>query len=216
MHSLEPYLNFGAGNPAEGWFNLDASPFFRIPPWAHRCLAAAGIERSKRFARASYRHHRHQAGKRLPFPDASFHAVYCSHVLEHIPADAVDGLLAEFHRVLESGGILRVVVPDLREMLSKAMREDRPWISLEDALHVTALTRASRTVRALEGWAGFPSMHRTVIVPESLENGLGEGWRLQTGLEFLESDIDSERLRAVEQRQRCEDAVIFEAVKVQA
>jgi predicted SAM-dependent methyltransferase len=141
-------------------------------------------------------------------------AVYASHVLEHIPGDALPDLFAEFYRILEPGGILRVVVPDLREILVSAMSQSHPWVPLDNPLHVTALTGASRIVRALEGWAGFPSMHRVVFLPESLETGLGEGWQVRTGLSFLESDIAAERLRAVEQERRCENAVIFEATKV--
>jgi SAM-dependent methyltransferase len=214
MRGDEPYLNFGAGNPVAGWVNLDASPFFRLPRWMHRCLGAVGVPRSKHFAQGAYRHYRHACGKRLPFPDASFRAIYASHVLEHVPADALQSLFAEFHRILEPEGVLRVVVPDLREDIARAMKEPGPWVSLDHTLHITALMGAPRIIRALEGWAGFPSMHRVVLFPESLENGLGGGWRVCTGLSFLESDIDAERLRAVEQERRCKNAVIFEARKV--
>lgn len=51
--------------------------------------------------------------RRLPFADATFTAVYASHVLEHLaPAEAA-ALLREMARVLVSGGIVRIVVPDL-------------------------------------------------------------------------------------------------------
>ncbi len=49
----------------------------------------------------------------LPFPTASFAAVYHSHVLEHLDPAAGLELLRECHRILKPGGILRVVVPDL-------------------------------------------------------------------------------------------------------
>ncbi|MFO7973258.1 MAG: class I SAM-dependent methyltransferase [Candidatus Hydrogenedentota bacterium] len=214
MRADEPYLNFGAGNPVPGWVNLDASPFFRLPRWMHRCLGAAGVQRSKNFTRGFYKHYRHQSGRRLPFVDDSFQVIYASHVLEHVPADALEGLFVEFHRILAPEGLLRVVVPDLRTNLITALEEEHGWVSLDRVLHITALTGASRFTRALEGWAGFPSMHRVVFLPESLERALGEGWRVRTRLSFLESDIDAERLRAVEQERRCKDAVIVEARKV--
>lgn len=55
----------------------------------------------------------HDLRQPLPFADASFTVVYHSHVLEHLPRRSAPPFLAECFRVLEPGGIIRVVVPDL-------------------------------------------------------------------------------------------------------
>lgn len=55
----------------------------------------------------------HDLDKPLPFPDSHFRAVYASHVLEHFDPDGGLRLLRECHRVLEPGGVARIVVPDL-------------------------------------------------------------------------------------------------------
>lgn len=52
----------------------------------------------------------------LPFAAASFDAVYCSHVLEHLAPEVAAALLRRIHGVLRPGGTLRVVVPDLEAM----------------------------------------------------------------------------------------------------
>src|SRR6476646_9135325 len=49
----------------------------------------------------------------LPFADASFDAVYHSHLLEHLPAEKALPFLRECRRVLKPGGTLRIAVPDL-------------------------------------------------------------------------------------------------------
>ncbi|MBE0626760.1 MAG: methyltransferase domain-containing protein [Burkholderiales bacterium] len=50
--------------------------------------------------------------KALPFKDASFHQVYCSHVLEHFAYQDLMALLREVHRVLRVGGEFLIAVPD--------------------------------------------------------------------------------------------------------
>jgi SAM-dependent methyltransferase len=46
---------------------------------------------------------------RIQFPADSFDAIYCSHVLEHVPDDRL--ALREFHRVLRPGGWAILLVP---------------------------------------------------------------------------------------------------------
>jgi SAM-dependent methyltransferase len=53
----------------------------------------------------------------IPYPDASFEVVYHSHLLEHFPRELAPEFLEECYRVLKPGGILRVVVPDLENIV---------------------------------------------------------------------------------------------------
>ncbi|MEK6208863.1 MAG: methyltransferase domain-containing protein [Pseudomonadota bacterium] len=82
--------------------------------------------------------------KGLPFPDEVFDAVYCSHVLEHLPRQEAASLLRHTHRVLRPGGVIRVVVPDLETLAREYLRlldslnrepnasaADYDWIMLE-------------------------------------------------------------------------------------
>jgi predicted SAM-dependent methyltransferase len=86
------YLNLGCGGRFHReWVNLDLRPADpSIQRWDVRTV--------------------------LPFPDRSFDVVYHSHVLEHLSRQDAPAFLGECHRVLNSGGVIRVVVPDLERI----------------------------------------------------------------------------------------------------
>src|SRR3954452_16614581 len=54
------------------------------------------------------------ATRRWPLEDGSVSCVYADNVIEHITLDAVRRMLAEAHRCLAPGGVIRLVTPDLR------------------------------------------------------------------------------------------------------
>ena len=113
-------VNIGCGSmfhPA--WVNLDSNP---VDPAVRRWDVRRG----------------------LPFGDGEVDACYASHVLEHLPRDRALLLLAECRRALRSGGILRLVVPDLEAIArhylrlleeadhgSRAAEADYDWVLLE-------------------------------------------------------------------------------------
>ena len=45
-----------------------------------------------------------------------YHAIYCSHTLEHLYPHQVKKALSEFKRVLHDGGIVIIIVPDLENV----------------------------------------------------------------------------------------------------
>lgn len=55
----------------------------------------------------------------IPFPDKFFDVVYHSQVLEHIPKEKAQDFIKECFRVLKPDGIIRVVVPDLENMVDE-------------------------------------------------------------------------------------------------
>lgn len=55
----------------------------------------------------------------IPFPDKSFDVVYHSQVLEHIPKEKAYNFIKECFRVLKPDGIIRVVVPDLENIVDE-------------------------------------------------------------------------------------------------
>jgi len=86
----------------------------------------------------------HDLKKGIPFADNSFDVVYHSHVLEHFPKVEALTFIRECYRVLRPQGILRVVVPDLEQIVrmylhclentsigSEEWEQNYQWILLE-------------------------------------------------------------------------------------
>lgn len=92
---MRPFLHLGSGTHPSGredWIDLD------IRDMAEVDLCADGMH--------------------LPFRSASFDAVYCGHVLEHIEwGTPLQGFLAEVARVMAPGARLAVVGPCIRRAL---------------------------------------------------------------------------------------------------
>lgn len=70
----------------------------------------------------------------IPYPDQSFTIVYHSHLLEHLQKVEAKFLIDECYRVLKPSGIIRVVVPDLEQIvrmyltcLDNVMNNQHEW-----------------------------------------------------------------------------------------
>ena len=64
----------------------------------------------------------------IPFADETFDAVYHSHLLEHLDRNKAHEFVADCHRVLKPGGIIRIAVPDLETIARLYLK------SLDEAL----------------------------------------------------------------------------------
>ncbi len=64
----------------------------------------------------------HNLLKGLPFESNSFDVVYHSHLLEHFSKEDGVVLIRECYRVLKTGGVLRVAVPDLEQIAAQYLR----------------------------------------------------------------------------------------------
>ncbi|MCG9900453.1 MAG: methyltransferase domain-containing protein [Hydrotalea sp.] len=54
----------------------------------------------------------------LPYSDETFDVVYHSHVLEHFSYHSAEKFIKECYRVLKKGGVIRIVVPDLEQIVN--------------------------------------------------------------------------------------------------
>lgn len=76
----------------------------------------------------------HNCRKKLPFEANSIDYIYSSHVLEHFKRFESEGILKECHRILREGGIIRIVVPDLKLLAKKYLENDVNYFKEIDRL----------------------------------------------------------------------------------
>jgi predicted SAM-dependent methyltransferase len=91
--------------------------------------------------------------QKLPFPDGAFSVVVMKHVLEHTPAPRA--AMAEVHRVLSSGGVAVIAVPNLDYWKGKYLRRTYRYFRPDDLgqQHYVYYTR--QTLTALLERCGF-------------------------------------------------------------
>lgn len=56
------------------------------------------------------------ATKPFPLPDSSFDNILVEHMIEHITYSQARQMLAECYRILRTGGVLRIITPDLQKL----------------------------------------------------------------------------------------------------
>lgn len=159
-------VNLGSGLAvAPGWIHLDGSIHALLagaPPRLlralHRRTTTLGWLTEQEYVRRlrGHRFLHHELERPLPFPAASVDFLYASHVLEHLFPEDADRLLAETHRVLRPGGVVRIAVPDLAHAL-ELYREGRKKASL---------------AFFFEGRAGYYRRHRYMYDEELLRGAL--------------------------------------------
>ncbi len=117
-------LHLGAFDKGiKGWTNTDITPHIwisKIPflPYMLFKLGMMPIERYQQHCLGVFRMLEYvDLCKPLPYADNSVSAIFSSHVFEHLFMDEVERLIKECYRVMQSGGVCRVVVPDLEKII---------------------------------------------------------------------------------------------------
>jgi predicted SAM-dependent methyltransferase len=120
-------VNLGCGpNAPPGWLNIDGSwnAWLSNHTYLHKTLKTIGvIGRNNPGAQWNVRPLVHDLTKPLPFKTNSVAAIYGAHVLEHLYLSEAQRLLGECLRVLRPGGVVRMVVPDLRSMVTSYLKD---------------------------------------------------------------------------------------------
>ena len=65
----------------------------------------------------------------MPLENETCSTVFCSHMFEHIPHLKLESVLLEFNRVLEKGGAVRILTPDLKKIATAYVNEDEDFFN---------------------------------------------------------------------------------------
>lgn len=120
MKNLPSKLNIGCGmHTDDNWLNIDAS----WNAWFAKHKTLRGFLGKLRVIDVNDKWPDnifiYDVRRGLPFEDDYFKAIYASHFLEHLYLEEARYFLKECHRVLDAGGIIRLMVPDLEDIIKE-------------------------------------------------------------------------------------------------
>jgi predicted SAM-dependent methyltransferase len=225
-----PKIHLGSWrNAPESWINVDGSwnAWLSKRPQLRRAAGALGVL-PEWAAEGDWPASVvvHDLRKGLPFPDGFAGAIYGSHLIEHLYLEEAERLLAECHRVLQAGGVLRLVVPDLGAIVREYLGE-RPFADSEakatapraDRVNERLMLRDRRPPAGNPAYRVYTAIkdfhsHKWMYDAESLAARLGAaGFVDVREMAYLESRIEA--IDEVEIRKRVVDecGICIEGVK---
>jgi len=198
-------LHLGCGHlVVDGWVNVDYAVGARL---AQIPLFRPLNRRFRWFDRDwDDRIFIHNLVKPFPWKSGSASCVYSSHTLEHLSRAEGQGFLRECHRVLQPGGLVRIVVPDLAFWVSEYVSGRLPADEFVEKIGVLyGQSRQALKTRLLP-FIQFP--HKCLYDQAALLGALRRiGFTVAIRKPF-ESDIED--VRSLEIDERTEGAVIVE------
>lgn len=198
-------LHLGCGTHfIEGWVNIDynlGARLAKIPPL--RLLVRKANDWDRRIMI-------HDLRQKLPFTDQTVDCIYTSHTLEHLTRKAGRQLLSESYRVLKSGGVMRIVVPDLKTIVENYMEGKIKADEFLDNLLVHYVEEHDTRLRTLLApLMRFP--HQCMYDEPRLLQIMSDIGFWARAMRPFESEI--ENIREIEKEDRTLDAVIVEGKK---
>ena len=177
---IPPKLHVGCGQHfIDGWINSDINPKADLIVFLQR---------------------------RIPLKDESLERIYLEHVLEHVPYETGIVFLEEARRTLRKGGVIRIAVPDLEDLIEGYYHNDWKrfdWVNWPKYSFIK--TKAEMLNIAFRWWG-----HQHLYDREELTRALSKAGFVK--FEFVERlQSEHEDLRGLETR--LDSKLIVEATK---
>ncbi len=199
-------VNLGCGGDTpDGWINVDFGPGAKL----------SKIPVLRQISRRFFSHDWddaifiHDLRKPLPWQDNTVSHIYSAHTFEHLTKDAGERLTFESFRVLQPGGVLRVVVPDLGHTVSLYANGELDATDFLTMLSAVDTQPRSFPKRIFSLFAG--SGHRCMYDAKTLTNLFDRAGFTAGPMPPLESAIPD--IANVERPDRTVNAAIVEGIK---
>lgn len=203
----DDWVQFGCGlcAPAE-WTNFDSSPTLRLErmPLLGRVMPSGPYGRFPANVRYG------DVVKGLPVRSGSVELLYCSHVLEHLSLKELRAALRNCRAMLRSGGVFRLVLPDLEKLIEGYATDcsDEAALKFIEYTGLGRVTRPQGIVSILRDFVGN-SHHLWLWDYKSLSKELANAGFANVRRAFY-LDSSSEPFRLVEDETRWNDALGIE------
>lgn len=178
-------LNVGCGatRPGDPWTNLDNLHSVLKPGTPER----ANLDKEDNYVNFSLgfkAHETPQFGHSMPFEEATFDGVLCSHLIEHFDCQEAASVLFDCRRILKPGGLLVVSVPDAEYFLN-VYDLDTPECAVE--LFGEPICPDEPWHRSFFDYALFYAQHKQILTEPALKclflrSGFEYSTRIKYGL----------------------------------
>ncbi len=199
-------VNLGCGPMAPaGWINIDGSPNVLLDRVrvVKRALRMLGVLSDAHMTSWPDEIVHFDVRKPLPFEAGSVECIYSSHLLEHLYLCDAQAVLGESRRVLATGGVLRLALPDAEQLAADLLNgvtdgTDDPGLYFNRRLWAHPLMRPSRRQKIASLFGG--STHRwqptrSLVTSLLKEAGFTRVWECR----FLQGNLPD--LATVEHRE---------------
>lgn len=214
-------LNLGCGSVRpKGWINTDSSLNANLQrvPIIGKSIAKIVSNVSYDSNNFTYMNLNHN----WKFKDSSVDVVYASHLFEHLSLKSADLFLKNAYRCLKPGGVIRIVVPDLYQIVKKYINEYEEiekGDSTEFILWAINMHREgqygnpSLIKKIIYELQGYPHQHKFMYDDKSLIHKMeAYGFKDSTSLSYGNSNLIQE-IGEVEGTKESYLSVYIEAIK---
>ena len=201
-------LNLGCGSQVvEGWVNVDYSLGARLA----KLPVFGPINKKLKLFTLDWDDtiYLHNLVKKFPWVDASIDTIYSSHTLEHMTCNSGKYFISECYRVLKKGGVIRILVPDLKKVVNEYQDGSIMATEFLDRLGVLYTNYDSWLKNKMAPFIQFP--HKCMYDHDTLLGLLNKAGFSAVAKEGFESSIQD--IRKIEIESRVPHSIIVEARK---